>query len=200
MNPVILIWKSSLQTILNRYETYRGRIRYFFPRLFLFFIFINIACYWLAIATAFPEHLTGKYRFHFFKIQFPVGLLGALFDSLSFFITVFIVRKALRATSTIRYISHLSIDVVIAAAATAWVLFVFSISDWLISFIAPAPQDFSVRTKSYEALVGSAVVDPGDNLKNIYFGIVMGLSTIIPTSIHLYMASTAICRFLRRKS
>ncbi len=198
MKTVIKIWKGSLQNLLNYYEAYRARIDHFFPQLYLFFIFINITCYWLATATAFPEILAGDDWFYYFKIQFPVGILGALFDSLSFFVTLYIVRSALRTTSAISYISHLSIDFVIAMAATAWVLFVFLVSGWLISFTESNPQLLSERAETYERIVVSAVENPSRNVRNIYFGIIMGVSAMIPTGIHLYMSLNAIVRSLRK--
>lgn len=151
------------------------------------------------MATVFPELLekSGS-RFYYFKIQFPVGILGALFDSLSFFVTLFIVRRALSTTSTISYLSHLSIDFFIAVAAAAWVVLVFSVSGWIISFTESNPLLLSQRAKTYEQLVLSAVENPGGNIRNIYFGIVMGLSAMIPTGIHLYMSFNAITRSVQK--
>ena len=68
-------------------------------------------CYWLAMITAFPDLAFGPSFKFYFKVQFPVGILGALFDSLSFFITLKIIRKALRSNK----------------------LAVFSFSGWIIS-------------------------------------------------------------------
>ena len=62
---------------------------------------------------------------HYIKLQIPVGLLGALFDSLSFFVTIWIIRRALASTKSIEYMFHLSLDFIIAILATLWVLFVF---------------------------------------------------------------------------
>jgi hypothetical protein len=77
------------------------------------------------MVTAFPELLIGSSFIYYFKIQFPVGILGALFDSLSFFITILIIRKALESSTTMKYIGHLSIDFIIAVLATFWVVFFF---------------------------------------------------------------------------
>jgi len=44
---------------------------------------------------------------HYFMVQFPAGFLGALFDSLSFFVALLIVRRALRPIKTSEYISRL---------------------------------------------------------------------------------------------
>ena len=85
------------------------------------------------MVTAYPELAFGaETRFHYFLVQFPVGALGVLFDSLSFFATIYIVRRAVASSTTFSYLGHLSIDLVVAAAATCWVLFVFSFSGWII--------------------------------------------------------------------
>ena len=70
------------------------------------------------MATAFPELMSGDDLVHYSKVQVPVAILGALFDSLSLYITLLVVRNALRSRSNFSYISHLSIDVLIAIAAT----------------------------------------------------------------------------------
>ena len=83
MNPVMETWKDSLRRLLNLYDTKRGPLLIFFPLLFIFFAIVNIAFYWWAMVTAFPWMLNA----HYFIVQFPVGFLGALFDSFSFFVT-----------------------------------------------------------------------------------------------------------------
>jgi len=172
---VVSIWKQSLAQLLMFYEAKRGPLKTFFPKLLIFFIILNVACYWWAIVTAYPEEAFGPKRGYYFLVQFPVGLLGALFDSLSFFVTVHIARRALRTTSTWSYIAHLSIDVIIAIIATWWVLLVFSLS--------------------------KAVTNPtqGDNLKNIYFGVVMGISAFLPTWTHLTLSMRSVFLNQRQK-
>lgn len=199
-HPIIAIWKKSLRKLLNVYETYRTTHRHFFPLLFSFFLVINISCYWLGVSTAFPELLMGDNKFYYFKIQFPVGILGASFDSLSFFITVYIVRRALKTTTMFSYIGYLSIDLLIAIVATGWVLFVFWISGWIIGFTEFEPQVLAERTQTYEKLIVEIVKNPGAGLRNIYFGILMGFSTIIPTVIHIYMSLSSIIRHIRSES
>ena len=130
---ILALWQDSLRRLLVFYETKRGSLLTFFPKLFLFFIFLNISCYWLAMFTAFPDLIFGDAGSHYFMVQFPVGFLGALFDSMSFFITLFIIRSALQTQNLLKYISHLSLDFVIAVLATLWVVFVFSVSGWIIT-------------------------------------------------------------------
>lgn len=200
VRPIMAIWKRSLARLLDFYETKRGSLISFFPKLFLFFTVINISCYWLALLTAYPYEAFGPERMHYFLLQFPVGILGALFDSLSFFITVWIAKRALKTTSLGSYIAHLSVDIVIAIVATWWVLFVFSISGWLISFVQQSPESLVDRAGTYEARVVQAVTNPTnkDSLKNIYFGVVVGISAMLPTFTHLFLSVRAIGIYLRK--
>ncbi len=187
MDSIISIWKDNLRQLLAFYEAKRGSIFAFYPLLFLSFVLINIGCYWWAMFSAFPELTHGRAGAHYFKIQFPVGFLGALFDSLSFFVTIYIIRHALRTEKGIQYVAHLSLDLVIAVLATFWVLFVFSFSGWLISLMDAKPQVLLERNAEYQGLLLDAVAKPTDNLRNIYFGLVMGVSAMIPTCVHIYM-------------
>lgn len=183
-------WKRSLNEVLAYYDNNKPRFWAFFPRLFLFFIAINLFCYWWATTTAFPDSIRNSF-FYYFKVQFPVGILGAVFDSLSFFVTVFIIRRALKAMSTLRFVSHLSIDILIAVLATFWVLFVFSFSSWLVrltEFDPTMAAELGSRQDVYRARMENAVEYPLQNKRNIYFGIVMGLSAILPTCLHFYLA------------
>jgi hypothetical protein len=187
LNTTIGIWKDSLERLLRFYESKRGAFSYFFPKLFLFFVVINLLCYWWAMFTAFPELTYGAAGIHYFKVQFPVGFLGALFDSLSFFATIFIIRRALRSRKNWEYVAHLSLDLVIAILATLWVLFIFSFSGWLIHFLEARPQALSARNEKYEQMLYDALGSPTSNLRNIYFGIVMGVSASLPTCVHVSM-------------
>jgi hypothetical protein len=210
-NPVYFdIWREDLSLILEKFQAWRFSTKFYFLRVFIFFVFINDLAYWFAIATAFPEIISGDDFGHYSKVQVPVAILGALFDSLSLYITLLVVRNALRSRSNFSYISHLSIDVLIAIAATFWVLFVFSISAWIVSFMPSDPKpvvkneiqvearSLSDRGKLYEGRVTAAIKNPtGDReMKNIYFGIVMGFSAIIPTLVHISCALFSLRLFL----
>lgn len=198
---VINIWKKSLANLLNLYDTKRGKLKKFLPKLFIFFIILNITCYWWAMVTAFPEDIVGREKLHYFLLQFPVGILGAIFDTLSFFITIFIARKALKTHSTVNYIAHLSIDFIIAFVATWWVLFVFSFSGWLIGLILQNPESLAQRNGVYEQMLTNAVQDPTkkDNLKNIYFGVIMGISAMLPTITHISLSIVSIFKYFKRR-
>lgn len=137
--------------------------------------------------TAFPELTTGASGIYYFKMQFPVGVLGALFDSFSFFITVSIIRHALESQKSVIYFAHLFIDLVIAILATFWVLFVFSSAGWLISLLESTPLTLSERNSVYKEILQNAIAQPYDNFKNIYFGLIMGVSASLPTCVHLFM-------------
>ena len=145
MNEVIATWRDSLHQVLDLYERKRGSLLVFFPLLFLFFVLLNVACYWWAIYTAFPHYMQTHEASHYLKLQIPVGFLGALFDSLSFFVTLWIIRRALASVRTAEYVMHLSLDLVVGVLATLWVLFVFSFGGWLISLWENVPEELLER-------------------------------------------------------
>ncbi len=196
------IWRHSLEKLLNFYARKRGSLTSFFPKLFIFFMLLNMSCYWIAILTAYPEEFAGGERFEYLLMQFPVGFLGAMFDSFSFFITVWIARRALKTTSLPSYIAHLSIDVLIAIVATFWVLMVFSVSGWLVGMLQHSSQSLVESSAKYENRLTDAVHDPlgRENVKNIYFGVMMGFSAMIPTMIHLYLSAQSVFLYLRKVS
>lgn len=201
VRPVMAIWRNSLRKLLDLYSRKRGSLVSFFPKLFIFFMLLNMGCYWLAIVTAYPQEIavSGE-RWEYMMMQFPVGFLGALFDSLSFFITVWIARRALKTTSLPSYIAHLSIDVLIAIVATFWVLMVFSVSGWLVGLLQHSSESLAQSSAKYEGRLQSAVRDPlgRQNIKNIYFGVMMGFSAMIPTMIHLYLSAQSVFFYLRK--
>ncbi len=187
MNGIIATWRDALHQVLDIYERKRGAIQVFFPLLFLFFILLNVACYWWAIYTAFPHYMLTHEASHYLKLQIPVGIFGALFDSLSFFVTIWIIRRALASTKTSEYVFHLSLDLVIAILATLWVLFVFTFGGWIISLWENAPEELAQRGTKYTNRAVQALQDPTgrENAKNIYFGLIMGVSAALPTCLHL---------------
>ena len=189
MAEVVAIWRNSLHTILDRYERKKISTWLFFPLLFVFFIILNIACYWWAIYTAFPYYMQTHEASHYIKLQIPVGFLGALFDSLSFFVTIWIIRRALAARKTSEYVFHLSLDLIIAVVATFWVLFVFTFGGWLISIWENAPEQLTSRGAKYTNRAVQAIQDPmgRENAKNIYFGVIMGVSAALPTCFHIFL-------------
>ena len=152
------------------------------------------------MVTAFPEVAFGPERAHYFMVQFPVGILGAFFDSLSLFVTIYMVRRALSASSSASYVGHLSVDLGIAALATFWVLFVFSVSGWIVGVVGTAPESLLARNTAYQDRLARALQDPTgrEEIRNIYFGVLMGLSAMLPTLTHLYLAIHAAGTVARR--
>lgn len=138
---------------------------------------------------AFPELILGSSRLEYFLLQFPVGFLGGLFDSLSLIVTIFMIKRAIYSHSNFMYLAHLSIDIIIAFLATMWVLFVFIFSGWIISFLLFNPESLIIRKEVYEDRVFSALNNPSGEkeIKNIFFGIVMGFSAMIPTIFHIFL-------------
>ena len=209
------LWKKDLSQILNKFHNWRNNTKFYFLKVFIFFLFINDIAYWFAIATAYPEIFSGKEYEHYIKVQVPVAFLGALFDSLSLYITILVIRQALLSRSNISYISHLSMDLVVATAATFWVLFVFSISGWIVSFmpvsdenivvkgvkVKAKPESLKARNKVYEQRVTKAIANPTgkEEMRNIYFGVVMGISAMIPTCVHIFYALFSLRFFLHRE-
>ena len=189
MAEIVAIWRNSLHTILDRYERKKISTWLFFPLLFVFFIILNIACYWWAIYTAFPYYMQTHEASHYIKLQIPVGFFGALFDSLSFFVTIWIIRRALAARKTSEYVFHLSLDLIIAVVATFWVLFVFTFGGWLISIWEDAPEQLTSRGAKYTSRAVQAIQDPmgRENAKNIYSGVIMGVSAALPTCFHIFL-------------
>ena len=123
-----------------------------------------------------------------------MGIFGALFDSLSFFATIWIIRRALASTKTSEYVFHLSLDLIIAVLATFWVLFVFTFGGWMISLWETAPEHLAERGTKYTNRAIQAIQDPTgrENAKNIYFGLIMGISAALPTCMHLGLFFTSV--------
>ena len=203
------VWREDLGLILEKFQNWRTSTKCYFLKVFIFFVFINDIAFWFALATAFPEAFSENELGHYMRKQVPVAILGALFDSLSLYLTLLVVRRALLVRSNLVYISHLGIDVLIAIAATFWVLFVFSISGWIVSFLPESetvveqteekPKTLEARNTDYANRAIAAVNNPTgrEEMKNIYFGVVMGLSAIIPTCIHIICAIFSLRTLLR---
>ena len=95
----------------------------------------------------------------------------------------------------------------IAIAATFWVLFVFSISGWIVKSIPIKTDDKIVvvaktleqRNQLYTDRAITAVKNPTgkEEMKNIYFGLIMGLSAIIPTCVHITCALFSLRFYLK---
>ena len=186
---MIKIWKKNLIDALSIFLKLSQEMNYFRLKIVLFFILINILFYWIAMFIAFPELILGSSWLEYLLLQFPVGLLGGFFDSSSLIVTIYMVKRAIASNSNLMYLAHLSIDLVIAFLATMWILFVFIVSGWLIGFLISTPESLSIRRELYEDRVASAISNPKGKkeIKNIFFGITMGISAMIPTIFHIYL-------------
>jgi len=198
MPTVLSLWRQQLGEALGALQGWQNGQRWFYGRLYLFFLVLNLACYWWAMFTAFPELTQGSAGRHYFWVQMPVGVLGALFDSLSYFVTLWVVRRALEQKSTWEYVGHLALDGIIAIVAIFWVLFVFAFSGWLVGLLeadvvpAAAREVLTRRSTGYRGLLMTALLDPAGNLRNLYFGAVMGMSAAIPTLVHLALFARSV--------
>lgn len=200
-------WRNDLTELLRWIQHRQKELRFFFLKLYGFFFLLNFGCYWLGMVLIFPRHVFGPPFLHYFKISLPVGVMGALFDSLSFYVTLWIIQHALNTSSKLSYTLHLCLDFIIAILATFWVLFVFVISGWIVNqlegksyshredgsiYVVESKQveqgeQFKKRSNLYRARVEEAMEKPLRNWRNILFGIIMGLSAMLPTSIHMLM-------------
>ena len=145
------VWQQELFNILSFYQTYKTKHPFFFLRLLAFFFLVNAACYWLAVFSSFPGLLSDPVRM--FKIQLTVALLGGLFDSLSFFITIWLIQQASKAYNGLEFAGILSVDLIIAVIATAWVLLVVLLATWLVG----PPDEASIQKASALDLVQNEV-------------------------------------------
>lgn len=197
------IWRHSLARLHDWFTEKRNAGRkFFYLRAFAAFFAINLGCYWWALLTAYPGNIMSYKWDEFFLMGFPVSLMGATFDCFSLIVTLFIVRQALVSDSNARYVAYLSVDLVIAVLAGLWVLFAFVASGWVVSLVLQRPESFSSRTVLYEGRFWSAFQDPfaPQNLRNIYFGVIMGGSALLPTLFHIYLAGRAVLRWMLFKA
>jgi hypothetical protein len=150
------------------------------------------------LLTTYPHLLSSWKGDEYILMGFPVAVMGALFDALSFYVTVEIVRRALVTKSNIGFVSYLSVDILIAVIATFWVLFAFVASGWLVSLVLDRPETMSSRTDLYESRFWNAVLHPfePDNLRNLYFGMMMGASALLPTLYHFGLAVFSALRWV----
>lgn len=193
---VFSYWRGSLLHFLRWFENLQNSTDYFLFKVFGFFVALNLGCYWWALLTTYPGLLIGTKADEYILMGFPVAFLGAVFDSLSLWVTLLIIKQALSSISNLRYLSYLSIDLAIAVLATFWVLFAFMISGWIVGFILVRPETLEARTLLYEGRFWSALNDPfsPENIRNIYFGIIMGASALLPTLFHMLLAVRALVR------
>jgi hypothetical protein len=189
-------WRNSLLHLYTWFQDLRERKRHFYGKAFLVFAALNLACYWWALITAYAGLLGTEKALEYVLTGFPVAIFGAVFDSLSLLVTLYIVRRAIESTSNLSFFGYLSVDLVIAVLATFWVLIVFIVSGWLVDLILAQSETLSERQHLYQGRVMGALQNPfgHDSLRNIYFGVIMGASALIPTLLHVLLAVSSILR------
>lgn len=192
-------WKNNLDRLYCLFNKKRNNTSYFVSKLYLVFFFLNFVCFWLALSTAFPQYLSGDKATEYMLMSFPVGIMGATFDTISMFITLWLIKCALRTFSTFNFLAYIIIDFIIAFFATFWILFAFIASGWIVNLIIDNPETFNQRSALYEGRIEQIFEHPLyiSSLKNIYFGLLMGASAFIPTLIHIYMAGYSSYKYLR---
>ena len=115
--------------------------------------------------------------------------------------TIWIIKRALAASKTSEYIFHLSLDLIIALLATMWVLLVFTCGGWMISLWENIPEQLTERSAKYTNRAMQAIQDPTgrENIKNIYFGIIMGVSAALPTCFHFFLFFSSVFQKWKKK-
>lgn len=192
------VWRGSLAAVHIWLARERARPR-FAVRAFGLFFAINLACFWWALLTAYPWKLHGLKLAEYALIGFPVSVLGAAFGVASLAVTAWAIRKALEARSNCAFLAYLSIDLLIAVLSTLWVLFAFIVSGWLVSLVLPINETLADRAELYQGRVADIWVHPLalETLRNVYFGLVMGASAMIPTVVHVALGLWALARARR---
>jgi len=201
VNRFFPVWRASLHHFLVWFQDLRGRTAWFPLKTFVFFFFVNLAFFWWALLTAYPRLLFGPKAEEYALMGFPVSFLGAIFDCVSLAATLVIVGRALRAESDHRFVAYLGFDLVVAVLAGLWVLFAFVVSGWLVNLILSLPETMADRGHLYEDRIASLMSEPlgRDNLRNLYFGVVMGASALFPTLFHLFLVGRSLLRSSRAR-
>lgn len=201
MTAFFSIWRRSLRHFFVWFQGLRTRTRYFLVKAFLVFCAINFAFFWCALVTTYPGLLRGPKASEYAVMSFPIAVLGAAFDCLSLVATLFIVRKALQSAGNKAFLAYLSVDLALAVLAGLWVLFAFIVSGWLVSHVLSVPETVAERSDLYQWRLESLMDQPlrPDNLRNLYFGVMMGASALLPTLFHLFLVCRSILRSLRKQ-
>lgn len=201
MTVFFSIWRASLQHFLVWFQGLRERTAFFPLKAFLAFCAVNFAFFWWALLTTYPELLAGPKAREYVLMSFPVAVLGATFDCLSLLATLFIVQSALKSTSDKTFLAYLSVDLGVAILAGLWVLFAFIVSGWLVSLVLSVPETVAERSDLYGWRFERLVRHPfrPDNLRNLYFGVMMGASALFPTLFHLFLVCRSLLRSARRQ-
>jgi hypothetical protein len=182
-------WRTSLQSLLDRFGALRDRTPLFYPKAFAVFAAISFCCYWVALLGIYPELLSSDESLEHTIMSVPVSLIGAIFDTASLLITLFVIRRALRTDSDFAFTAYLSLGLILPVCAAVWILFAFVLGGWIVNLILSLPESFEARTILYHDRVLGLLHNPFDihNQKNFYFGVVMSFSALLPVVLHVIM-------------
>ncbi|MGJ8631217.1 MAG: hypothetical protein ACSHWT_09250 [Glaciecola sp.] len=196
---MIVHWKNNLDHLYCLFQHKKENTDHFLFKLFVIFFILNFICFWFALSTAFPQYLSGDKSTEYMLMSIPVGIMGATFDTISMFITLWLIKCAIRTSNTFNFLAYISIDFFIALLATFWILFAFVASGWIVNLIIDNPETFNQRSALYEGRIEQIFEHPLyiSSLKNIYFGLLMGASAFIPTLIHIYMAGYSCFKYFK---
>jgi len=185
MTDIFIIWKAALERVLEKFTSLRST-PFFGLKIILFFIFLNMCSFWVAMSTTIPQQISYFPKFYFF-LSLPLSLFGMIFDIISLGITIFLIKKAISTNGKITFLFHIIADIIIAVFTTFWVVYTFSISAWMAhQLYSDSNYPFYLIDKflNYQSLLTKAWDDPLSNLRNIYIGLLLGISSAIPTFIH----------------
>lgn len=194
------IWRGSLRRVHGWVDHVRED-RHFLVKAFVLFFFINLICFYWALLTAYPERLHGMKAVEYTMTGVPVSLLGAVFDVVTLGIIIWAVNRALATRSNAMFLAYLSVDFIIAIVATFWVLFAFYVSGWLVAQVLPINDSFAQRTELYQERVAGLFLHPlaAESLKNVYFGLILSGSSMLPSLAHVAIAVVALAKVAHRR-
>jgi hypothetical protein len=173
----------------------------FTPKAFVVFFLINLACFYWALLTAYPERLHGMKAVEYTMTGIPVSLLGAVFDIVTLGIIIWAVNRALATRNNLVFLAYLSVDFIIAVVATLWVVFAFYVSGWLVAQVLPINDSFAQRTELYHDRVAGVFLHPlaAESLKNVYFGLILSGSSMLPSIAHVVIAVGALAKIAHQR-
>ena len=221
--PFLESWRKSLQGFVDWYDRRNQKKPVFFLSLFLLFTLFNITCFWIATKLNTPELIADPVQFsHLKRVQFPVGILGAFFDCLSLIVTATLIRWALKKETVDQIVKILSLEAFVTVfASVPIVILVFSLSGWIAgnnegikfssksntqqhathnmdsketSAISKNSSGLSGRFEVYQSAFLNIIQKPGEYAHHIYFGLIVALSTLLPSLIHLFLLTKAYFR------
>ncbi len=157
---------------------------------------INLGSFGWAVATAYPFKLHGMKAVEYAMIGCSVSLMGAACGVGSLCLTIWGISRAQRAGTNAAQVRYLAINLLISGLAIVWVLFGFMVSGWLVAQILPIHESLADRAHLYQRRLFNLVFNPTatSTLRTIYVGVIMGLSSLLPTIAHVAYVLWALLR------